>query len=87
MRAGCWTGILSVVAIIIVNDLARGSGRFNFMQGVLFVCMSLGPSLGNLLGGLVANYAGFNGAFLSLGAIGGTALAAFALFMPETRPR
>jgi MFS family permease len=82
---GITSGILTVVAIQIVNDLGRGSGRFNLMEGVVFTCMSVGPSIGNLLAGYLAGRAGFNAAFFTVAGIGGLALAIFAIFMPETK--
>ena len=82
---GITSGILTVVAIQIVNDLARGSGRFNLMEGLVFTCLSVGPSLSNLLAGFIARRAGFDVAFYSLAGIGALALAVFAIFMPETK--
>jgi MFS family permease len=82
---GVTSGILTVVAIQIVNDIARGSGRFNLMEGLIFTCLNLGPSLSNLFAGFVARREGFDGAFYALAAIGALALAVFATFMPETK--
>ncbi|HSR58249.1 MAG TPA: MFS transporter [Candidatus Binataceae bacterium] len=82
---GVTSGILTVVAIQIVNDIARGSGRFNLMEGLVFTCLSVGPSLSNLFAGFVARRAGFDAAFYALAGIGALALAVFAIFMPETK--
>jgi MFS family permease len=39
---GIGAGIFGVVAVIIVADLARQTGRFNLLQGAMNTCVAIG---------------------------------------------
>lgn len=82
---GVSAGIFGVIGVIIVSDLAVGTGRFNFLIGVLGLCVGLGSSMSNIVAGFVATIYGFytGFAFLALIAIAGLFIYAFAL--PETK--
>jgi MFS family permease len=84
---GVCTGIFGVVAVVIVADLARGTGRFNLMQGAMNTCVAIGGSLSNLIAGFVAKGAGFRTSFLLLTALAVVALLFFWVLMPETQIR
>jgi MFS family permease len=83
---GIGAGVFGVVAVIIIADLARGTGRFNLMQGALATAVGVGASASNFLTGVVVQHAGYNAGFLALSAIAASALAALAFAMPETLP-
>jgi MFS family permease len=83
---GIGAGVFGVVAVIIISDLARGTGRFNLMQGALATVIGVGASASNFLTGVVVQHAGYNAGFIVLSAIAASALAALAFAMPETLP-
>ncbi len=84
---GIGAGIFGVMLTLMIGDLTRGSGRFNFALGLGAACVGLGAALSNLLAGSIAHAAGYGSAFVVLAAIAAAALALFALAMPETRGR
>lgn len=83
---GVAMGIYGVMLTLVTADLAKGTGRFNFLQGAVQSSMGLGGVLSNSLFGWIAKAAGFNASFwgLALVAVGGGVL--FQARMPETRP-
>jgi len=85
MLDGIGAGIFGVVAVIVIADLTRGTGRFNLTQGAIFTALGIGASLSVLLAGFIVQHAGYNAAFLALAVIATVALALFAFAMPETR--
>ena len=82
---GVVAGISSVVSVLIIADLTRGTGRFNVTQGAFAASQGLGASLSNFLGGPLAQHFSANTAFLTLAAIAVGGLFFFWRFMPETR--
>jgi hypothetical protein len=84
---GVGAGIFGVVAVIIVADLARHTGRFNLLQGAMNTCVAVGAALSNLGAGVVANRYGYDRGFLLLSACALGALGFFWLAMPETAER
>ena len=82
---GIGAGIFGVVTVLVVADLTRGTGRFNFTQGALATATGLGAGLSNVLAGFVVKAFGFDAGFLTLAAIAAAGLVFFALAMPETR--
>jgi predicted MFS family arabinose efflux permease len=82
---GIGAAIFGVVSVLVIADLTRGTGRFNFTQGVVATATGLGASLSNGITGFIVQRAGFNAAFLFLAAVAACALGIFWLFMPETR--
>jgi hypothetical protein len=84
---GLGAGIFGVVAVIIVADLARRTGRFNLMQGAMSTCVAIGASLSNLLVGFVADQRGYKAGFILSTALALIALAFFWVAMPETATR
>jgi len=81
---GIAAAIYGVLLTLVTADLAKGTGRFNFLQGSIQSAMGLGAFLSNLAFGWVAKSAGFNVAFLGLSvfAVAGGLLYQFR--MPET---
>jgi predicted MFS family arabinose efflux permease len=82
---GIGAGIFGVASILVVSDLTRGTGRFNFTQGVLATATGVGAGLSNLIAGFVVREAGFDAGFLTLAVVAVFGCLFFALAMPETR--
>jgi MFS family permease len=81
---GIANAIFVVVAVLVVADLTRGSGRFNFAQGALATAVGIGAALSNLFGGKIIDYFSFRISFLALGGIAAIAFTLLWLFVPET---
>lgn len=84
---GVGAGIFGVMLTLMIGDLTRGSGHFNFALGIGAACVGLGAALSNLVAGTVAHLAGYGTAFVMLAGVAACALTLFALAMPETRDR
>jgi MFS family permease len=84
---GIGAGIFGVMLTLMIGDITRGSGHFNFALGIGAACVGLGAALSNLVAGTVAHLAGYGTAFVMLAGIAAAALTLFALAMPETRDR
>ena len=82
---GIGAGIFGVVAVIMVSDLARGTGRFNLIQGALNTGVSIGASISNLMTGFIVKRFGSNAGFIVLASIAAIALASLLFAMPETK--
>ena len=81
--AGVLYGVL--LTLVAAGGLARGSGRFNFLQGSMQSAMGLGAFLSNLLFGYIARAISFDAGFWGLSA---AAIAGGVLYwsrMPETK--
>jgi MFS family permease len=81
---GIGAGIFGVAALLVMADLTRGTGRFNFAQGIVATAIGLGAAASNFLTGLIVDRAGYNSGFVFLSSIAVVALALFALTVPET---
>lgn len=66
---GTVMGIMSVVLPVLVADFARGTGRFNLLQGVAGAVVSAGASLSQLLAGHLLDLLGPNQTLLVLSAV------------------
>jgi MFS family permease len=82
---GMASGIYSIVIIVIISELGSGTGRFNFLQGLISFWIGIGSALSNLVGGYVAQQKGFNASFLFLALIAVAGVLFFNKFMPETK--
>jgi MFS family permease len=83
---GVGVGVFGVLSVLVVADLTRGTGHFNFTQGAIATATGVSWSLSMLLAGLIVEYAGYQAAFLSLAAVAAVALLIFWTLMPETKP-
>ena len=63
---GFGAAIFGVLWVLIISDLARGTGRFNLLQGVIQAALGIGAFLSNVLAGMVAKSFGYNVAFSGL---------------------
>jgi MFS family permease len=84
---GLTAACLGVMVPLMVADLTRGTGRFNFAQGVVGTAMGIGASISPTLGGLLTDGFGGSVAFLGLAGVAVLGFSAVWLFLPETRPR
>lgn len=84
---GIGTGVSGVLTVLIISDLAKGTGRFNFLQGAMQACLGIGSFLGNFLAGFAAKSFGFPATFIGLACVALAGLLFYALRMPETLPR
>ena len=83
---GIAAGIFGVISIIIAADLMRGTGRFNFAQGLVALSTGLGAASSNLCSGFVVQSFGYTVGFITLAWIAVGGLIFLALLMPETKP-
>ncbi len=82
---GIASGIFSVLSVLVVADLTKGTGRFNLTQGMLATAVGLGGFLSNLMAGFLVQKAGYNVGFLTLAAIAAVAFAVLLFFVPESK--
>ncbi|MFL6450362.1 MAG: MFS transporter [Bryobacteraceae bacterium] len=83
---GIGTGIAGVITVLVVADLAKGTGRFNALGGMMQSGLGIGAFLGNLLAGSAAKRLGFPPVFYGLSAVALLGLLLLATAMPETKP-
>ncbi len=83
---GVAMGIYGVLLTLITADLAKGTGRFNLMQGAVQSSMGLGGVLSNSLFGWIAKVFGFNAGFWGLAAVAFAGGVLWQFTMPETKP-
>jgi MFS family permease len=84
---GIGAGIFGVVAVLTVADLTRGTGRFNFSQGLMATAIGLGAAVSQFLTGLIVDHFGYNAGFLFLSSIAILAAAVYFVAVPETSAR
>ncbi len=82
---GMAAGIIGVISTVINLDLAVGTGRFNFLQGMSTLSTSIGASLSNVIAGFIATSLGFHVSFFILASIAVMGAIFYALYMPETK--
>jgi MFS family permease len=82
---GVTGAVLGVMTPLVIADVTRGTGRFNLAQGLFGTIMGVGASLSPALSGLIVDHFGLTAGFVCLAAEGLAALAAVALFLPETK--
>ncbi len=70
---------------LVVADTTRGSGHFNFAQGVVGVAVGIGASIGTTIAGYVADMFANTAVFVLLASIGASGLILVLALMPETR--
>ncbi|MBV8068794.1 MAG: MFS transporter [Acidobacteriaceae bacterium] len=84
---GIAMGLYGVLLTLVTADLARGTGRFNLLQGAVQSAMGLGGVLSNAFFGWVAKAMGFNASFWGLAIVAAAGGALYQLRMPETKPQ
>ncbi len=76
---------LGVLVPLVIADTTRGTGHFNFAQGVIGVAVGIGASLGTTIAGYIADMFGDAVVFWFLGSVGAFGLLLVLALMPETR--
>lgn len=84
---GIANAIFGVVAILVVADRTRGTGRFNLVQGSLAMAAGLGAAISTTFGGRLIQHFSYRVSFLSLGGIAGVAFLLLWSSVPETLPK
>jgi MFS family permease len=64
---GIGAGLQSVAVPGLVARILNGTGRVNVGQGAVMTMQGIGASLSPALGGFIAQYLGYQAAFLTLG--------------------
>jgi len=82
---GISAATLGVLVPLIIADTTRGSGHFNFAQGVVGVAVGIGASLGTTMAGFIADTFGSAAVFQVLGGVGALGFLLVLALMPETR--
>jgi MFS family permease len=83
---GVANAIFVVVAILVVADRTRATGRFNLVQGSLATAVGLGAALSTTFGGKLIQHFSYRISFLSLGAVAAVAFLLLWTAIPETLP-
>lgn len=83
---GIGAGVYGVIIFLVVADVTRGTGVFNFATGVVITVQGLGASFGSWLGEWWAGAYGYASSYALLTGLGVVALLILAVFMPETHP-
>jgi predicted MFS family arabinose efflux permease len=83
---GITAAALGIMVPLMIADLTRGTGRFNFAQGAVGTAVGIGASISPTLAGYLTDHFGSSTAFLGLAAIAAVSLGAVWALMPETRP-
>jgi len=84
---GIGAGVLGVMVPLVVADLTRGTGRYNFsLGGVAMVC-GVGAALSNALAGAIVVSRGYDTAFTALAVVAFAALLLLWGMLPETAPK
>jgi predicted MFS family arabinose efflux permease len=81
---GVANAIFGVVSILVISDLTRGTGRFNFTSGALATMVGLGAALSTTLGGQLVQHFGFSASFLGLATVALVAVGLLWVTVPET---
>jgi MFS family permease len=81
---GIAAALYGVLLTLVVADLAKGTGRFNFMQGAVQSAMGFGGFLSNAAFGWMLKAMGFNASFIGLGVAAVSGGLLYFFFMPET---
>jgi MFS family permease len=76
---------LGVLVPLIIADVTRGSGHFNFAQGLIGAAVGVGASFSTTLAGFIADTSGAAIAFLLLACVGVMGLVFVYAVVPETR--
>jgi MFS family permease len=84
---GISAATLGVLVPLVIADVTRGSGHFNFAQGVVGTAVAIGASFSTTITGFIADNAGGGGAFLFLASASAVGLIFVVALMPETRER
>jgi len=83
---GIGAGIFGALFPLVVQDITHGTGHFNISLGAITTASGVGAALSNYASGWVVVVAGYNTAFVALGALAGAGFVLYLVAMPETVP-
>jgi MFS family permease len=83
---GVGAGVLGVLTPLVVADLTRGAGRYNFALGAVTTAQGIGASLSGLAVGVIVDRLGYSAAFLECGVAAAVALAVLRSFLRAREP-
>jgi predicted MFS family arabinose efflux permease len=83
---GISAAALGVLVPLVAADLARNTGRYNLIQGIIGTAVGVGASISTTFAGYIADRDGSQMAFYGLTAVATFALLFVLVAMPETRP-
>ncbi|MGC2222046.1 MAG: MFS transporter [Methylocella sp.] len=82
---GVAAAVLAVMVPLVIADLTRGTGHFNFGQGIVGSTMGIGASLSTTFAGYLSDRFGSVAAFVGLAVVAILGIAAIWSLMPETQ--
>ena len=82
---GIASGIFSVLSVVVIADLTRGTGHFNLAQGAMNTMIGLGSAISNFALGFLVKAAGFSAGFIALSICAAIGLILLGTTMPETK--
>jgi len=86
MLDGISGAVMGIIVPLALADVSRGTGRFNFAQGLVGSAIGIGAALSTTAAGFLADQYGMTTAFFGLAAAGVAGLLLLLLSMPETKP-
>jgi len=84
---GVGNGLFGALTPLVLNDLMRGTGRYNIAAGAVATLQGIGAALSHGVAGFVVVTAGYDVVFLTLAAIACAAFTVCLVGIPETRRR
>jgi predicted MFS family arabinose efflux permease len=82
---GIASAIFGVVAVLVIADLTRGTGRFNLTLGAVTTAVAIGAALSQSVAGAIVHRFGYHAGFLFLAAVAAIAFGILWTALPETR--
>ena len=82
--AGLTAVVVGIMMPLVVADLTKQSGRYNFTLGAVTMMGSIGAAISTLVSGFIAEWFGFATSFLMLTIVAGGSAALMWLRFPET---
>jgi MFS family permease len=87
IQDGVGNGLFGALTPLVLNDLMRGTGRYNIAAGAVATLQGIGAALSHGVAGFIVVTAGYDVAFLTLAAIACAAFTVCLVGIPETRRR
>jgi MFS family permease len=84
---GIGAGVLGVMVPLVVADMTRGTGRYNFSLGGVAMVGGVGAALSNAVAGAIVVSKGYDSAFMVLAVVAFAALPLLWGMLPETAPK
>jgi MFS family permease len=81
---GLTAAVIGILAPLIVADLTKRTGRYNFSLGAVSMIAGIGATVSTTAIGMLAQHLGFTAGFIGLALVAAIGLGAVWLLMPET---